>query len=182
VIAFLDVVLRGVALVGQATVIGGAFFAILVLRPAARDDAVWAGKERRTLLLMAAGAAAVILAQGLAVVLQLGTLLRDLGSPVRDALATSYVRANAAKAAVSLLVIASALALRRRDTRPGWSIVAALSVALGLTAAWTSHAAARLEHRPLLLALNALHQLAASTWIGGLLHLMLAVSPDRDRP
>jgi putative copper resistance protein D len=182
VIAFLDVVLRGIALVGQATVIGGAVFAMLVLRPAIREDAAWTGRERRTLLLIAAGAAAVILAQGLAVALQIGTLLHDLGSPIRDALATSYVRANAAKAMVSLLVMATALALRRRETGSGWVIVAGLGVALGLAAAWTSHAAARLDHRPLLLALDALHQLAAGTWVGGLLHLVLTVSPDRDRP
>jgi putative copper resistance protein D len=182
VIAFLDVVLRGLVLVGQAIVIGGVFFAVLGLRPAARNDATWAATERRTLLLIAAGAAVVILAQALAVALQLGALLRDLDLPVRDALATSYVRANAAKAAVSLLVMASALALRRRDARLGWAVVAVLGMALGLTAAWTSHAAARLEDRPLLLALDALHQLAAGTWVGGLLHLVLTASPDRDRP
>jgi len=40
---------------------------------------------------------------------------------------------------------------------------------------WVSHAAARLDHRGMLLGLDVLHQLAASVWIGGLVHLLVAV-------
>jgi copper resistance protein D len=184
VIGFLDVLLRGLSLSGQAIVMGGAFFAVLVLRPAAREAPAWAGRERRTLLLIAAGATVVILAQALSVALQLGTLVRELDSPVRTALATSYVRASVAKAliCVIVIVIVGALALRRREPVRGWPIVVGLTVLLALGAAWTSHAAARLEHRVPLLALDALHQLAAGVWIGGLLHLVVTASPDRDRP
>ena len=75
-----------------------------------------------------------------------------------------------------------ALALRRRDTRAGWAIVVGLGVLLALAGAWTSHAAARLQHRTPLFALDMLHQLAAGVWIGGLLHLVVTASPDRDHP
>ena len=37
---FLDVLLRGLALCGQALVIGGVLFALIVLRPAARERPV----------------------------------------------------------------------------------------------------------------------------------------------
>jgi putative copper resistance protein D len=182
VIGFLDVLLRGLALGGQAIVLGGALFAVLVLRPATREDPAWAGRERRTLLLIATGAALVILAQAMSVALQLGTLMRELDSPVRTALATSYVRASVAKILICVLVTVGVLALRRRAPRPGLSLVVGLSVLLAAGAAWTSHAAARLEHRTPLLVLDALHQLAAGVWVGGLLHLVVAASPDRDRP
>jgi copper resistance protein D len=182
VIGFLDVLLRGLALGGQAIVLGGVLFAVLVLRPAAREDPAWASRERRTLLLIATGAALVILAQAMSVALQLGTLMRQLDSPVRTALATSYVRASVAKVLICVLVTVGALALRRRAPRPGLSVVVGLSVLLAAGAAWTSHAVARLEHRTLLLVLDALHQLAAGVWVGGLLHLVAAASPDRDRP
>ena len=179
-IGFLDVVLRGLALSGQAIVIGGMFFAVLVLLPASRQEATWAGRERRTLLLVAIGAAIVILAQATSVALQLGTLVHELGSPVEAALVTGYFRASIAKIVIAALVVAVSLAIRRRrDPRQGWPIVIGLGVLLALGAAWTSHAAARLEHRAPLLALDALHQLAAGVWIGGLLHLIVAASPSR---
>jgi copper resistance protein D len=178
---FLDVLLRGLALSGQAIVVGGMFFTMLVLRPVAREDPAWAGRERRSFLLIALGAALVILAQGLSVTLQLGTLVRELDSPLQAALGTSYFRASVAKVLVCALVTVGALALRRRAPRGGWPIVAGLSVLLAVGAAWTSHAAARLEHRTPLLALDALHQLAAGVWIGGLVHLVVVGSPDRDR-
>ena len=182
-IGFLDVVLRGLALSGQAIVIGGMFFAVLVLLPASRQEATWAGRERRTLLLVAIGAAIVILAQATSVALQLGTLVHELGSPVEAALVTGYFRASIAKIVIAALVVAVSLAIRRRrDPRQGWPIVIGLGVLLALGAAWTSHAAARLEHRAPLLALDALHQLAAGVWIGGLLHLIVAASPDRGHP
>ena len=54
-IGFLDVLLRGLALCGQALAVGGVFFAVLILRPTAREDQRWAAAGPRTLLLIAAG-------------------------------------------------------------------------------------------------------------------------------
>jgi putative copper resistance protein D len=44
-----------------------------------------------------------------------------------------------------------------------------------VSAAWMSHAAARLDHRAFLLILDAIHQVAASAWIGGLFCLIVVV-------
>jgi putative copper resistance protein D len=178
---FLDILLRGLALSGQAIVTGGIVFALLVLRPVAREDPLWTGRQARTLLLIALGAGLVILAQALSVTLQLGTLILELGTTVREAFVTSYFRASAVKVLIALAVMVDALALRRRAWRGGWPVLAGLGVLLAAGAAWTSHAAARLEHRAPLLVLDALHQLAAGVWIGGLLHLIVVASPDRDR-
>jgi len=51
----------------------------------------------------------------------------------------------------------------------------ALAVALAAGSALTSHAASRVDHRPLLFALDALHQIAVAVWVGGLFHLTAAV-------
>src|SRR5207248_3221375 len=120
--AFLDVILRGLALSGQAVAIGGVLFALLVYR--VQDGA----GARRIWTLVAAAAAVVV----------------------------------------------GALAVRRAP-RVGtwWPLLLGAVVALVVSAAWTSHAAARLDHRALLLALDAVHQLAAAAWIGGLLHLVV---------
>lgn len=179
---FLDILLRGLSLCGQAAALGGVFFAVLVLRPASREEQAGDARERATLLLIAAGAAAVIVAQGLSVTVQLAVLVGEMGWPLQTALATSYFRANVAKALICSLMIAGALALRRRERGGWWTILIGLSGLLALGAAWTSHAAARLEHRSILLGLDALHQLAAGVWVGGLLHLVVASSRDLDRP
>ena len=179
---FLDVLLRGLALCGQAVAVGGVCFAILVLRPAARVEPAWRGRERRTLLLVAAGAGAVIVARVLAVIVQLTALGDETGWPIRAALDTDYVRASLLKSLVCLAIVVVAIAVRRWSWRAGWPPLVALSVLLPLVGAWTSHAAARLEHRGPLLALDALHQFSTAVWVGGLLHLVATAARNGDRP
>ena len=175
---FLDVLLRGLALAGQAVALGGILFAVLVLRPAARQDPSLAWGVRRTLFLIALGAATVIVARALGVTVQIGALADEGGWPVRAAFETAYVQANLAKSLVCLALALAAIAQRRRERPGGWPLLLGLGVALIVGSAWTSHAAARLEHRGPLLALDALHQAAASIWVGGLAHLMaIAVAP-----
>src|SRR5438876_1172154 len=90
---------------------GGIFFAVLVLRPATREDPASGALERRTLGLIAAGAAVVVLAQALSIAIQLALLVDELGWPLEAAFATTYVRASVAKALVCLVMIGGALAL-----------------------------------------------------------------------
>src|SRR3989442_3852874 len=47
----------------------------------------------------------------------------------------------------------------------------------GLSGAGTSHSAARLQYRGVLVALDAVHQVAAAAWIGGLVPLLAAAFP-----
>jgi putative copper resistance protein D len=177
---FLDVVLRGLGLTGQAMAIGGVLFAVLVLRPASRGDEAFAVLLRRTLLLIATGAAGVIVTQALALAIQLAALADEGGWPVAAVFATSYFLASAVKAVLCGLMVAAALAVRRR-TEPvrGWVALIGLAAALAVAVAFSSHAAARLEHRAPLLALDALHQFAAAVWIGGLLHLIAVAVRER---
>src|SRR5207245_1732600 len=74
-------------------------------------------------------------------------------------------------------IIVGCVVLSKRPERGQWWIaLAALTVLLGTGSAWTSHAAGRLGPRAVVLVLDALHQLAAGVWIGGLLHLTALAS------
>jgi putative copper resistance protein D len=164
VAAYLDVVLRGLILAGQAAAIGGIAFALVVLRGAVPG---------RVAGLTAAGAGAVALAQAAALALQVAALADEGGFPLADVADTAFFRVSAVRIAVALVLFAAAVGLRRRaPTRARLALLAAAAAGLAVAAAFTSHAAARVTERALPLAFDALHQLAASVWVGGLIHLV----------
>ncbi len=171
--AFADVILRGLALSGQAIAIGGVLFALLVLSPSRPSSRVW--------LVVALAAASVAVAQSLA----LGVLIAALGSgssfSVRDLVPTVFVRASLVKILASVALLGAALAVRRRP-RVGlwWAVLLGSAVTLVVSAAFLSHGVARLDRRAALMTLDALHQLAAGAWIGGLVHLTIVAFPTRE--
>jgi putative copper resistance protein D len=178
VAGFVDVLLRGLALCGQAVAIGGVLFALLVLRPALADGGAARARLVRSLWLTALGAAVVAGAQMLSLGVQL-SVLGDVtgGWPIAEVARTSFFRAGAVRIlACAGLVVGCATLVKRPEPRLWWIALAALTVLLGVGSAWTSHAAGRLGPRAVLLVLDALHQLAAGVWIGGLLHLTIAAS------
>ncbi len=180
---FLDVLLRGLALGGQAAAIGGVVFALLVLRPVTRERAESLPLLRRILLLTAVGAGAVAAAQLLALGIQLALLADDRGWPLREALATLYVRASLVRILACAGLMAGALALGRRPRQAiWWWGLLGLAGLLAASGAWMSHAAARLEHRHTLLVLDALHQFAVAVWVGGLIHLMAVAYRRGEHP
>ena len=184
---FLDVLLRGLILSAQAVAVGGVCFVLLVLRASATRPGLDPPALSRSLALIAAAAAILALGQALALGVELFVLLHDAAWPLGAALGTLYVQVSAVRVAVGVALGACALVLRRRGEadglRPGpqWVMVA-LALALVGAAPWTSHAAARLESRGVLLVLDGIHQLAAALWVGGLVHLIAAAVRRRERP
>lgn len=171
--ALADVLLRGLNLSGQAIAIGGVAFVLIVLWPG--SPRVWR--------LLALGAAGVVVTQ----CLLLATLAAALGSPsdwhARELLATSFVRASLLRILASGGLVVGALGLCARSRqRLRWAILIGSSLLLIVAGAWTSHAAARSGHRATLMAFDALHQLAAAVWVGGLVHLLVAAFGPADRP
>jgi putative copper resistance protein D len=169
VAAFADVILRGLALTGQAIAIGGVLFALLVLRARPGDPGIV-----RVWTLVTAGAAIVAVAQAAMLAMLAGALDAPAGTLATRLMATQYFRATVARALAAVVLVIAALAVRRTP-RVGtwWPLLLGGATAMAIGAAWTSHAAARLDHRAMLLALDALHQVAASAWIGGLLCLIV---------
>jgi len=185
VAGFADVLLRGLALCGQAAAIGGVLFALVVLKPALRPrpELSPAGLSPsglspmmgRLLILVAAGAAAVTAGQLLSLTVQQMVLSGGQDWPIRLVLGTAYFQASALRVLICGALVVGALRLRRRPDAPGWwAVMVALTVALAATAAAISHAAARLQHGGVLFFVDAVHQYAASVWVGGLMHLTVA--------
>ncbi len=170
--AFLDVVLRGVALVGQALAAGGIIFLIVVLRTGGPAGPQAATHPGRSLSLMTWGAVGLALAQLASLLLHLAALADERGWPVGDALATMYFRAGLVRVAAAVVLALAAARARRTSLSPStWAVLVASGVALFASSAGLSHAAARLDHVGWLLVLDTLHQLGASAWVGGLAHL-----------
>ena len=172
--AVLDVLLRGLILAAQATAVGGVCFLLLVAR----------GPEApRSLLLIALAAVTLAVGQTLALANELFVLLHEAAWPLRAALDTLYVQVSVVRIAAGLALAACALGLHRAGGRSRlWPAVMALAAVLVVAAPWTSHAAARLDSRVLLLLLDGAHQLGAAVWIGGLVHLTAAAFRRGDRP
>ena len=172
---FFDVLLRGAALAGQALAVGGILFLFLVLRGRGGDRPAGGPSAGRSLLLIAAGAIVVALAQAGSVAVHLAALADEHGWPLAEALDTAYFRAAGVRMAAG---IALALAVWQARRAPGaaWPRMALLVAGAVLTgaSAWLSHAAARLDGSRALLVIDAVHQIAASAWIGGLAHLVVA--------
>jgi putative copper resistance protein D len=179
VAGFIDVLLRGLILCAMAATLGGVAFALVVIRPAARLRPELTAVHGRTLGAVAVGAAVVGSAQLGALFVQIASLADGGPWPLIETSETLFFRVSLARIAVALGVIAAAAGLRRAPDRVARAVtLAGLALALGLLAAGTSHAAARVEGRLPLLGLDALHQVAAFVWIGGLFHLVVtALSP-----
>ncbi|HEV8616101.1 MAG TPA: CopD family protein [Methylomirabilota bacterium] len=177
---FIDVLLRGLILSGQAIAVGGIVFMLWVIRPASGIDG-GAERARRVLRLAAAGALAVAAGQALALLVQLIALADGGPWPLREVAATLFFRVSLGRIVTAVALAVTALVLRRDPRDRRWSAVAVLLAALlAVLASWTSHAAARPGSRALLLAADAIHQSAAFVWIGGLAHLLVAVLRERD--
>lgn len=170
----LDVLLRGLILAAQATAVGGVCFLLLVAR----------GPETpRSLALIAVAAVTLAVGQGLSLANELFLLLHDAAWPLRAALDTLYVQVSIVRIVAALALAACAVGLRRAGGASRlWPAVVTLAGVLVVAAPWTSHAAARLDSRLLLLLLDGAHQLGAAVWIGGLVHLTAAAFRRGDRP
>jgi putative copper resistance protein D len=174
-LSFLDVLLRGAILSGQALVLGGLVFGLLILLPLARRETDPAPFLRPTLRLAALGAAGVAAAQALSLILQTGSLADERGWPLSGLIRTPFLGASLVRVVAALGVIAACRFLVKRPRAgAGWAALTGLALALVGGSAWLSHAAARLESRGVLIGLDALHQIAAAVWVGGLVHLFAA--------
>jgi len=170
---FVDVLLRGAILVLVSLTVGGVAWLRLVLgaEPGAKPD----GATAPALRLVAASAWLAAAAQGTALLVALGAVADAHGVwPVGEFFATTF--ALTALARVALAAVIGVLA-GRLVTRPGgrvaWLALTTAAVVLVATSAVLSHAVARVDGRVSLLVADAVHQLAAAVWIGGLAHLVL---------
>jgi putative copper resistance protein D len=172
-VQYVDLLLRGLALVGSSVALGGVAWVMLILTtgPLRKPDppAVHA-------LRVAGSSALVVAAAQVAIMLSaLAALSQSLGHwPLRESLETVFAWTGIVRSALGGLIAVLAFRLARHPAgRLSWTALAGAATLLVSTAALVSHAAARIDHRPLLLTLDVAHQLAAAAWLGGLVHLLV---------
>jgi putative copper resistance protein D len=165
--AYLSVLLRGAVLVFQAVAVGGVAFALVVLRSAGPDTRQAQERQRR---LTARAALGLSVAWVLSLALDSAILVGTSGLAPGDLLGANFFLTGSV---ASLCALALAALAWRAGVRTEWLVLPALGALLGPAA--TSHAAARLEDRALLLALSLAHQTASALWVGGLPSLLSVV-------
>jgi putative copper resistance protein D len=170
---FVDVLLRGLALVCASLVVGGMAWTRWVLRAEAhaKPDAA----TRRALRVVAASALAVAATQIALMLVALAALADAHGVwPLALYFETAFARVAALRTGLGLGVAALALTLARRPAGVlAWRALEVSALALVAASAVLSHAVARVDDRALLLVLDAAHQVAGAVWVGGLAHLVL---------
>jgi putative copper resistance protein D len=163
IFGFLSVLLRGMALAFEALTVGGVIFQLWV----AREHRIGGFWFRCAAALLAITQASIAAANA---AILMGTT--DLG--FAEILGADFCRAT-------LLVVAGALATAVLAPGRAGRIVAALGCVFILAGStMMSHSVARVEARPLAIALTLIHHVAGAAWIGGLPYLLIALRRDAD--
>ena len=171
-IGYVGILLHGLVIVSQSMALGGTLFLVLLARPFAA--LVGPDVVRRTAMIAAWSAVALVAVEVVNVGLQTAVLVTTLDLPVGNILRAHFAVAGIVKTAAAGCLAA----LLSRGAGATWLLAAG---AVELTAATlTTHAAARLSDGPLLLAVEALHQLGAAIWIGGIPCFVMALARLRD--
>ena len=163
IFGFLSVLLRGGVLAFNSLVLGGVAF-LLIVQPSGP-----AREASRRLVFRSALALAVV--QALYVLADSTVLMETARLELGELVGANFFLAGSAAvcAAISIVI----LRLRAPDGR-GWELLIPAVITWSASVG-TSHAAGRLDYRPLLLLLTVLHQGATATWIGGLPYLLLSL-------
>ena len=161
----LALLLRGLSFALEAAALGSIFFLVLVARPAGLAAEAQTRLRRR--------GAWFALALAVTQVVLLATtsleLMGSMGLGIREVASAAFFVSGCIFAGSAL-----ALFVLLRATARLWPALIAAATALGASVS-LSHAASRMEHRPLLLALTAAHHLGMAAWMGGLLFLLFAL-------
>jgi putative copper resistance protein D len=166
----LSLLLRALSFALEALAFGAVFFLLFAARPANLDSESQARLRRAA----ARFALALALTQIVLMAATSAILTGSSGMGLRDVVSAAYFISGTIFAAASL-----ALSLLLRLTSK--LTLAVLSGSIGLAASVSlSHAASRMDHRPLLLVLTAGHHLGMAAWIGALPFLLFALRMNRD--
>lgn len=179
----LESVARWVVLLGSAVMLGGPAYVLFVVAPSSRVLAPATTNTLRTLsrtvLLVTVAIAAFFVLEGslLQLVVQADELggLGEVDELLVDTRLGHYLLARQGLLAIALLAVG--LAWRRRDARgeaPALVLLLLASFGVLLTQSLVSHAAAS-DGSFWTTAIDLLHLSAAALWVGGLIHIGLAM-------
>jgi putative copper resistance protein D len=171
---YLSIVLHGLTVTAQSMALGAVLFLALLARPLALAlGSPAAPILRGTVRIAAWSALALVVCEGATVAMQTAVLVGTVDLPVGDVLGANFAIAGLIKTAAAALMLA---VLLLRGRRSPISVLLALVVVELAAATLTTHAAARLDNRAPLLAVEFLHQFGAAIWIGGIPCFVLALA------
>lgn len=175
---YLSILVRGFAIVAQSMALGGVLFLIVLARPFEKDLGP-AGADIRNLTRRVAmwSAMALMAAEAAKIAIQGAVLTGTLEIDWRTLSYTNFAIAGFAK--IGLAGILALLLARPRDDAPAAMLLLLVAGVLAAATA-TTHAAARLDGRTPLLIFEALHQLGAAIWIGGIPSFVVALARCTD--
>jgi putative copper resistance protein D len=173
---YLSIVVHGLTILSQSMALGGVLFLVLLARPLA-PRLGRAGIADGTARIAGYAALGLLLAEAATVALQTAVLVDTVDLTVLDVLHAPFAVAGIVK-----IVAAAAMAvllLGMKGRAPSLPLLGLTIIELA-AATLTTHAAARLDNRGWLLAVEGLHQLGAAIWIGGIPCFLLALARVRD--
>ena len=173
---YLEIILHGLVILSQSMALGGILFLVLLARPFARELPGGEAIARRTRTVAGWAALALVLCEGLTLGLQASVLIDTVDLSLLNVMGAAFAQAGLVKCAAALLLALCLLLWRQTP--------AALLLALGAVelaaATLSTHAAARLDDSMPLLAVEALHQLGAAIWVGGIPAFIMALGRVND--
>lgn len=173
---YLSVVLHALTVTAQSLAVGGVLFLVALARPLGWQLGLEGEViQRDTRRVVAWAALALILCDSATVAMQGSLLAATVDLTPGEVARADFVLAAAVKIGAMLLLL---LALRAR--RPSGALLGLLALVELAAATFTTHAAARLEHRAVLLPVEWLHQFGAAIWVGGILAFVLALARVHD--
>ncbi len=172
---YLSIIIHGLTIVAQSMALGGVLFLVFLALPLAASIGPRVAAD--TARMAAWSALALILCEAATVALQAAVLVDTVDLSLVEALGASSAIAGLIKMACGA-VLAGLLAVLG-TTAPRGLLLAVGLIEL-MAAIMTTHAAARLDDRALLLAVALLHQLGAAIWIGGIPAFVSALSRVQD--
>ena len=164
IFAFLSVLLRGLSLAFEALTLGGIIFAVAISRQPSCTNVA-----KATTLWLRCFASLLALTQISIVGINSAILATSTGLRLADIIGAAFWIAGALSVGGASAVLIFAASRWFPIVRP----FAFASILAG--AVMTSHSAARLDHRWVLVAFTAVHHLASAAWIGGLPYLLIAL-------
>ncbi len=168
---YLSIMVHGLTILAQSMALGGVLFLVLLARPLLSE--IGTGVMRRTAVLAAWSAVGLAVAETATVALQSSVLMGTLDIGIVSALTAHAVLAGLVKIAGSAVL--AFLLFRYRQATPSAPLLALCGVIL-LAATLTTHAAARMDDRTVLLIAAFLHQAGAAIWIGGIPSFIAALA------
>ena len=161
----LSLLLRAMSFALEALAFGTVFFMVFVARPSQLP-----AEEQARLRSIAAGFALGLAVTQMAQIAATSAVLTGSSSMgMRDVVSAAYFVSGTVFTAAAL-VMSLFLRLTSRLVPTAFAGFAALAASVSL-----SHAASRMDHRPLLLVFTAAHHLGMAAWIGALPFLLIAL-------